>query len=79
MVNETPVGKSETRSERFKRVAEKRTRKILNEIRILSNCSNRSVYEYTEDDLNKIFGAIDEAVKQAKSKFSGDKKIEFKL
>lgn len=71
--------KVESRKDRFKRVAEKRTLRILNEIRILGNCSNKSVYDYGEDEISKIFGAIEEAVRQTKLKFSGDKKIEFKL
>jgi hypothetical protein len=79
MIEQEPVDPPETREGRFKRVAEKRTRKILNEIRILSNCSNKSVYGYTEEDVNKIFGAIEEAVRTAKLRFTGDKKIEFKL
>lgn len=79
MTEEEPSNKSETRDGRFKRVAEKRTRKILNEIRILGNCSNRSVYGYTEEEISKIFGAIEEALKLTRMKFTGGKKIDFKL
>ena len=71
--------KKETKQDRFKRIAEKRTKRILNEIRILGNCSNRSGYEYSEEDIQKIFNAIEEKVKVTKARFTSDKKPEFKL
>lgn len=69
----------ETRNERFKRVATKRTNDVLNKIRILSNCSNKSGYAYTPEEVNKIFNAIEKAVKNARGKFHFPKTKEFKL
>ncbi len=69
----------ETRHERFKRLAAKRTNEILEKIRILGNCSNRSSYEYTEEDVNKIFSEIDKQLKLTKSKFLAGKRERFKL
>ena len=60
----------ETKRERFVRLAENRTNKILNMIQLLGNCSNSSLYEYTEADVKKIFGAIESTVKEAKRKFT---------
>lgn len=71
--------KEETRATRFKRVAEKRTKRVLNDIRLIGNCSNKSVYQYSPEDLAKIFGAIEEALKVTKARFTGDQKTEFKL
>jgi len=71
--------KKESRGERFKRVAEKRTNRLLNEVRLLGNCSNKSTYEYTQEDLDKIFNAIEEAIRNTKARFKGDQKLEFKL
>ncbi len=62
---------NETKSERFKRVAVNRTNKILDLIRILGNCSNTAIYEYSQDDVNKIFTAIENELKQAKQKYQG--------
>ena len=45
----------ETREERFKRVATRRTNNVLRQIRILGNCSNKSSYSYTEEEIQKIF------------------------
>ena len=69
----------ETRHERFKRVASKRTNEILEKISILGNCSNKSSYEYTEEEVNKIFSEIDKQLKLTKSKFLAGKRERFKL
>ena len=67
------------KGEKFRRLAIKRTNIILNKIRILSNCSNRSAYEYTEDEVEKIFSSIEKALKEGRSKFHFPKKKEFKF
>lgn len=61
----------ETKRERFIRVAEARTNKILDMLKLLGNCSNKSNYDYSEDDVKKIFAAIDKETKNAKAKFNG--------
>lgn len=55
--------------ERFKRVAEGRTNKIIDQIRLLGNCANRSNYEYTDEDVKKIFAAIEAELKVTKAKY----------
>lgn len=62
--------KTETRRERFVRLAEARTNKIIDMIQLLGNCSNASAYEYTNSDIDKIFTAIDSELKEAKKKFN---------
>lgn len=69
----------ETRKERFGRLASKRTNEILDKIRILGNCSNRSTYEYTSEDIDKIFRIINQELKDAKGKFSSSKRNKFTL
>jgi CHASE1-domain containing sensor protein len=71
--------KSEEKRERFKRLATQRTNAVLQKIKVLGNCSNRSAYEYTEEEVNKIFSEIDRRVKDAKAKFHFPKGKEFKL
>ena len=71
---------SENKRERFKKLATYRTNEVLKKIKILSNCANRSAYEYTEEEILKIFTELDRAIKNAKSKFYFSKKhAEFKL
>ena len=60
----------ENRSDRFKRIATKRTIDIIEKIRILGNTANKSSYEYSEADVNKIFKSIDAELKKQKAKFS---------
>ncbi len=65
--------------ERFKRLATYRTNEVLHRLKVLGNCANRSAYEYTEDEVNKIFLEIEKMVRHTKSKFHFVKKTEFKL
>ncbi|MFH1551719.1 MAG: hypothetical protein ABIC36_02460 [bacterium] len=65
--------------ERFKRLATYRTNEVLRRIKVLGNCSNRSAYIYTEEEINKIFLEIERKVKETKSKFHFLKNKEFKL
>ncbi len=70
----------ENRKERFKRLATIRTNAVLYRLKVLSNCSNRQLYEYDEKEIEKIFSEIEKKVKEAKSKFHFSKRDEkFKL
>lgn len=70
---------SETRSEKFKRLATYRTNIVLEKLRILGNLSNKANYEYSEEEINKIFYAIDSQFRIIKARFTGKRKKEFKL
>ena len=71
----------ESNRDRFVRLAEARTQKIIDTIRLLGNCSNTYVYEYNSKDIDKIFSAIESELKTAKAKFTGigNKETRFKL
>lgn len=69
----------ESKRERFKRIATKRTNEILERIRILGNCSNRTSYEYTDEEVNKVFSEIDKQLKITKAKFLVGKRDRFLL
>lgn len=64
--------KRETPNEKFKRIATARTQKIIDMIELLGNCSNTYVYEYSEEEVKKIFDAIDAELKIAKEKYKGN-------
>lgn len=70
---------NEDKRSRFKRLGALRTNTVLKRLKVLGNCSNRSVYDYSEEDIAKIFSEIDKAVKETKSKFHFPKKNDFKL
>lgn len=67
--------KNETPNDKFKRVASARTQKIIDMIELLGNCSNQYVYEYSQDEVEKIFSAIETELKIAKDKYKGKGKI----
>jgi hypothetical protein len=69
----------ETRHDRFRRIASKRTNEIIEKIRILGNCANKSSYEYTEEEINKIFSELEKQIKFTKTKFLAGKRERFKL
>lgn len=60
---------AESKREKFVRLAEARTNKIIDMLQLLGNCSNTSVYEYTQKDVDQIFGAIELELREAKKKF----------
>ncbi len=62
----------ETNRERFIRIAEARTQKIIDMIELLGNCSNQYNYEYTQKDVDKMFSAIDSALKASKTRFTAE-------
>lgn len=62
---------NESKRERFVRIAEARTNKILEMMRLLGNCSSKSNYEYTDEDIKKIFGALEKELKNTKNRFLG--------
>lgn len=65
------MGTNETKRERFKRLAEARVNKILDMMRLLGNCASPSNYEYTDEDIKKIFNALERELKNTKNKFLG--------
>lgn len=77
----TPESRRQERRKRFVRVAARRTQQVLNRLRLLSKCANRAVYDYSEEDVAKIFDAIAEEVAEARRKFEdrARKQAEFKL
>lgn len=71
----------ETKRDRFVRIVENRTNKIIDMLRLLGNCSNKSNYDYTDADVQKIFNTLERELKLAKMKYSsvGSEEEKFKL
>lgn len=53
---EAPI---ESKPERFHRIATRRTRAVLGNLRLLANCGNRGSYSYTPADVERLFDAIE--------------------
>jgi hypothetical protein len=58
------------RKDSFKRLAVSRTNEVLKKLKILGNCANRSHYDYSEEEVNKIFSEIERKVREVKAKFT---------
>jgi hypothetical protein len=58
------------KKENFRRIAENRTNKIIEKISLLGNLSNSSFYEYSDEQINSIFDAIQEELDKQRAKFS---------
>jgi hypothetical protein len=71
--------RSESKREAFQRLATKRTNGVLERLRILGHCANPQLYEYSEEDVKKIFRAIEKELKIVKTKFQNSSKSEFRL
>lgn len=61
---------NESKREKFVRIAEKRTNKILDTLKLLGNCSNKNTYEYTKKDVDKIFNTIQTQLNDTKRRFT---------
>lgn len=70
---------TETKRSKFIRIAESRTNKIIHMVRLLGNRSNSNVYEYSEEDVKKIFNTIENEVKKAKERYDSIEKTENKF
>lgn len=68
---------SESKRETFRRLATQRTNAVIDRLRILGHCSNPHLYEYTPEDIRKIFRAIESELKAVKTKFTSNSKSEF--
>ena len=71
----------ETKRDNFKRIAENRTNKIIELISKLQNLMNPSFYEYTEEEIDLIFNAVQEELDRQKESFKKNinRKKKFKL
>lgn len=64
----------ESKKQRFDRISAARKTKILDVIRLLENCANKSNYEYTRDEIENLFSSLETALHSAKAKFTSDTK-----
>lgn len=71
------MARNESKQDAFHRLATQRTNAILDRLRILGHCANPQLYEYSDEDVKKIFRAIESEVKAVKNKFKYSSTSEF--
>lgn len=67
---------------KFISLAENRVTRAIKDIRLVGNLSNRNNYEYSEEDVDKIFSALEAEVRALKKRFqntAGKREVIFKL
>ena len=69
----------ESKEDRFKRVAEKRVQNIINSIQSLSQLTNKKAYQWNNEQLEKIWIAIEEEIDNCKNSFHDPESKLFKL
>ena len=71
--------RGETKEQRFERVARKRVQRVLDSIRSLSQCSNKRMYKWNDQQFKKIWAAIDEEMKRCRESFENAEPQEFRF
>jgi len=66
------------RRQRFLVQAEVRANKVLNAIRVLGHCSNKALYDYKDNEIERVFTAIQKRLDETKLLFS-KRRVTFKL
>ena len=63
----------ENKKENFQRIAENRTNRIINSIASLRILTNTSYYDYTDEQIEAIFDAIQEELDRTREVFGRQK------
>ena len=71
--------KEETKRDKFIRLAENRVNSTIKEINLIGNLANKSNYEYSKEDIDKIIKTLKKSVSDLESKFTSKNRSEFKL
>ncbi len=66
------MAKKPDREETFKRLAESRTQKALEQIRLLGNLTDKSNYKYSKKDFYKITAALYDAISDLEERIDND-------
>lgn len=59
----------ESKSQKFRRLAERRATEIINKIRLIGNLSDKKNYDYTDDQIRQLFDALEGEIRLCKGRF----------
>ena len=57
---------------KFVELVENRTNRAIKDVRLIGNLANRNAYEYSAEDVKKVFRALQRELDAAKARFTGD-------
>jgi transcription elongation GreA/GreB family factor len=66
---------SERTRRNFIRLAEKRVSRAINDIRLIGNLSDRSNYDYSDDQVQKIFSALRHEMTTCRNRFGRSERM----
>lgn len=69
------MGEGESKHDKFKRLASQRVTNAIKKIELIGNLSSPG-YEYTAEEIEKIFASLQQTLDSTKNKFSKTKKEE---
>lgn len=69
------MAEAESKHDKFKRLATQRVANALKKVELIGNLSS-SGYEYSPEEVEKIFAALQQTVESTKNRFSKAKKEE---
>ncbi len=55
---------------KFRELAQTRVNKAIKAIELIGNLSNKNNYSYTDEEVKKIFAAIQKSLSQSKARFN---------
>ena len=78
---DTKTDRKDMKDERFKKIASRRVQEILDKMRLLRNCANKSNYNYTDEQVSKILKTIESQWNTVRQEFKKNRNVsrEFKL
>lgn len=69
----SPSKSERTKHQKFRKLAESRTNKALDAIGRIGNLSNRALYEWSDDEVEKVIAALRDAVSEVETRFTAPK------
>lgn len=61
--------RSESKAERFERLAQRRVTNAVRQLRLIGNLSHRGNYEYTDEHVRQVFDALDAEMRHLRKRF----------
>ncbi|WP_404383537.1 hypothetical protein LL946_00095 [Knoellia locipacati] len=62
----------ESKTERFRRLAASRGDRLIREIALLGNLSNRKNYDFSPEEVEALFGPIENELRECRARFDPD-------
>lgn len=70
---------TENKHSKFRRLAKLRGERVLKDLQLVGNLSNRNNYEYTDAEVKALFGPLEEELRVAKIRFVSNRKRGIRL